>query len=93
MKDEEDQYNFINYLANPSGYKENKKLWDQLEEWDKSNTRKVVQKLTQPDEFDWDNMKGVTHQVGGTMYIHVKTPDFNTIEEEDEKKEEPIDLD
>ena len=92
LKDEEAQFKFLEYLANPSGYKQKESLWDELEKWDKANTRQVVQKLTQPDNFDWDNMKGVTHQVGSTMYIHVKTPDFDTIPEEDEK-EEPFDLD
>ena len=91
LQNEEDQYKFLEYLSNPSGYKQKEKLWTQLEEWDKSNTRKVVQKLVQPDDFDWENMKGDTHQVGGTMYIHLKTPDLD--DEEDEKKEEPIDLD
>ena len=92
LENEEDQYKFLEYLANPSGYKQKDKLWNQLEAWDKANTRKVVQKLAQPDNFDWENMKGVTHQVGSTMYIHVKTPDLDVIEE-DEKREEPIDID
>ena len=92
LENEEDQYKFLEYLANPSGYKQKDKLWNQLEAWDKANTRKVVQKLAQPDNFDWENMKGVTHQVGSTMYIHVKTPDLDVIEE-DEKREEPIDVD
>ena len=91
LQNEEDQYKFLEYLSNPSGYKQKEKLWTQLEEWDKSNTRTVVQKLVQPDDFDWENMKGDTHIVGGTMYIHLKTPDFD--DEEDEKKEEPIDID
>ena len=90
LQNEKDQYSFIEYLSNPSGYKQKEKLWNQLEDWDKSNTRTVVQKLVQPDDFDWENMKGDTHIVGSTMYIHLKTPD---LDEEDEKKEEPVDLD
>ena len=87
---EDDKFNFITYLSNPSGYKQNKKLWDELEDFDKKNTRKVIQKMVQPDEFDWSNMKTDSKQVGATMYIHVKAP---PPEEEDEKKEEPIDVD
>ena len=87
---EDDKFNFITYLSNPSGYKQNKKLWDELEDFDKKNTRKVIQKMVQPDELDWSNMKTDSKQVGATMYIHVKAP---PPEEEDEKKEEPIDVD
>ena len=87
---EDDKFNFITYLSYPSGYKQNKKLWDELEDFDKKNTRKVIQKMVEPDEFDWSNMKTDSKQVGATMYIHVKAP---PPEEEDEKKEEPIDVD
>ena len=97
LHDEESQYKFIEYLANPSGYKENEKLWDQLEEFDKTNTSKVVQKMVQPDVFDWDNMKGEFNVIGSTAYIHVKNDNWKTQkeeEEEDEKKMEEIpDLD
>ena len=89
LTNEDDKFNFITYLSNPSGYKQNKKLWDELEEFDKKNTRKVIQKMVQPDEFDWDSMKTDQKQVGSTMYIHVKAP---PPEEEDEKRE-PIDVD
>ena len=88
LTDEDDKFNFITYLSNPSGYKENKKLWDELEDFDKNNTRAVVKKLVQPDTFEWDKMTTEQKQVGGTMYIHLKP----TPEEEDEKAE-PIDVD
>ena len=91
LKNEQDQFKFIEYLANPSGYKENKKLWDQLEDYDKKNTRKHVQKMTQHDEFDWSKMKKDQKQIGSTMYIHVKNDNIkmNTIEEVDEKLDIP----
>ena len=91
LHDEESQYKFIEYLANPSGYKENEKLWDQLEEFDKANTSKVVQKLTQPDNFDWDNMKGEFNVVGATAYIHVKNDTWKTRQEEEEEDEKKMD--
>lgn len=88
LTNEKEQFEFLNYVSNPSGYKENAKLWDQLEDWQKNNTPKVVQKMVQPDEFDWDNMKGVKNVIGGTMYIHLKAED-NEEYEEDEKREIP----
>ena len=91
LQDEDDKYKFIEYLANPSGYKENEKLWDQLEEFDKHNTSKVVQKLTQPDNFDWDNMKGEFNVVGSTAYIHVKNDNWKTRQEEEEEDEKKMD--
>ena len=91
LHDEESQYKFIEYLANPSGYKENEKLWDQLEEFDKTNTSKVVQKMVQPDNFDWDNMKGEFNVVGATAYIHVKNDNWKTRQEEEEEDEKEMD--
>ena len=91
LHDKDDQFRFIEYLANPSGYKENEKLWDQLEDFDKQNTSKVVQKLTEPDVFDWDNMKGKFNVVGRTAYIHVKNDNWKTIKEEQEEDEKKMD--
>ena len=91
LNDKDDQFRFIEYLANPSGYKENDKLWDQLEEFDKQNTSKVVQKLIEPDNFDWDNMKGEYNVIGSTAYIHVKNDNWKTIKEEEEEDEKKMD--
>ena len=91
LQDEEAQFKFIEYLANPSGYKFNDKLWDQLEQFDKSNTSKVVQKLSEPDVFDWDNMKGEYNVVGSTVYIHVKNEDYRTPQEQEEEDEKKMD--
>ena len=91
LQDEEAQFKFIEYLANPSGYKYNDKLWNQLEEFDKPNTSKVVQKMTQPDNFDWDNMKGEFNVVGATAYIHVKNDNWKTRQEEEEEDEKEMD--
>ena len=53
--------------------------------------------MTEPDHFDWDNMKGEYNVIGSTAYIHVKNPNWKTpqeAEEEDEKKMDDIpDLD
>ena len=91
LQEEEAQFKFVEYLANPSGYKENDKLWDQLETFDKNNTSKVVQKLTEPDVFDWDNMKGEFNVVGSTAYIHVKNENWKSNKEEEEEDEKKLD--
>ena len=91
LTDEEAQYKFIEYLANPSGYKENDKLWDQLEEFDKQNTSKVVQRLVEPDNFEWDDLKGEYNVIGSTMYIHVKNENWKTRKEEEEEDEKKMD--
>ena len=91
LQSEEEQYQFIEYLANPSGYKENDKLWDQLEKFDKENTSKVVQRLVEPDNFDWDDLKGEYNVIGSTAYIHVKNENWKTRKEEDEEDEKKMD--
>ena len=91
LKDEEAQYKFIEYLANPSGYKENDKLWDQLEQFDKENTSKVVQRLVEPDKFDWDDLKGEFNVIGSTAYIHVKNDNWKTQQQEEEEDEKKMD--
>ena len=91
LQDEQSQYKFIEYLANPSGYKENDKLWDQLEEFDKQNTSKVVQRLVEPDNFEWDDLKGEYNVIGSTMYIHVKNDNWKTRKEEEEEDEKKMD--
>ena len=91
LEDEEAQFKFIEYLANPSGYKENDKLWDQLEKFDKENTSKTVQRLVEPDNFDWDDLKGEYNVIGSTAYIHVKNENWKTRKEEDEEDEKKMD--
>ena len=85
LQDEEAQEAFIQYLSNPAGYEHKDALWDNLEEYDKKNTSKVVQKLTQhDDEPDWDNLYLEGAIVGNTQYIHIKRePDD---EKEDDEK-------
>ncbi len=91
LEDEEAQYKFLEYLANPSGYKENDKLWDQLEKFDKENTSKTVQRLVEPDNFNWDDLKGEYNVIGSTAYIHVKNENWKTRKEEDEEDEKKMD--
>ncbi len=53
----EDQEEFIKYLSNPAGYEKSEQLWNCLEEFDKKNTSKVVQKMVKHDcEPDWDDL-------------------------------------
>ena len=91
LEDEEAQFKFIEYLANPSGYKENDKLWDQLEKFDKENTSKTVQRLVEPDNFNWDDLKGEYNVIGSTAYIHVKNENWKTRKEEEEEDEKKMD--
>ena len=83
LDDPEAQEDFIKYLSNPAGYEHKEELWDNLEEYDKKTTSKVVQKLTQHDqEPDWDNLYLDGAIVGNTQYIHIKR------EPEDEKEDD-----
>ena len=80
---------FIQYLANPAGYEHKDELWNNLEEFDKKYTSKVVQKLAQHDEEpNWDDLYLTGATVGNTQYIHIKREP----EEDDEKIDVP-DLD
>ena len=92
LHDEESQEEFIKYLSNPAGYEHKDKLWDNLEEFDKKTTSKVVQKLTQHDEEpDWDNLYLEGAIVGNTQYIHLKREPQD--EKEDDEKVDIPDLD
>ena len=83
LEDPEAQEQFITYLSNPAGYEHKEELWDNLEEYDKKTTSKVVQKLTQHDEEpNWDNLYLDGAIVGNTQYIHIKR------EPEDEKEDD-----
>ena len=83
LEDPEAQEQFITYLSNPAGYEHKEELWDNLEEYDKKTTSKVVQKLTQHDEEpNWDNLYLEGAIVGNTQYIHIKR------EPEDEKEDD-----
>ena len=96
LHDEEAQEKFIMYLSNPAGYEHKDTLWNHLEDFDKQNTRKVIQKLTQHDqEPDWDNLYLEGAIVGNTQYIHLKKePEMDMDDEKiDDEKAEPIDLD
>ena len=86
LVNDQDQAEFIKYLANPSGYKQHKELWDNLEIWDKENTPTAIQKEVAPDGFNPDFYTENGTQVGTTKYIHVKN-NTGTIYEDDEKIE------
>ena len=79
----EDQEEFIKYLSNPAGYEKSEQLWNCLEEFDKKNTSKVVQKMVKHDcEPDWDDLYIKGSVVGNTQYIHIKR------QPEDEKEDD-----
>ena len=84
LTDPDAQERFIQYLSNPAGYEHKEQLWDNLEHFDKLNTSKVVQKLTQHDHApDWDNLYLEGSIVGNTQFIHIKRePQFD---QDDEK--------
>ena len=86
LTDPDAQEEFIKYLSNPAGYKHKEELWDNLEKFDKENTSKVVQKMTQHDaEPDWDNLYLEGAIVGNTQYIHIKREPEDEKEDDDEK--------
>ena len=91
----EDQEKFYHYLANPSGFEENKELWDALENWDKHNTDPLIHREVSHDVFDPDLFEHDQKVIGNTVYINVKNTnvpsleqvneDLGTISEEEEK--------
>ena len=91
----EDQEKFYHYLANPSGFEENKELWDALELWDKNNTDPQIHREVTHDVFDPDLFEQNHKVIGNTVYINVtnnsvpaleEEEDLGTISEEDEEK-------
>jgi len=97
LDDETDQNQFLIYLANPGNYKNRTQLWNQLENWDKDNNKKIITEC-QHDTLDDDNLyTRQGYRVGDTVWIeqgpiqnHEEEKTIETIEEDDEKKESDI---
>ena len=68
----EDQEKFYLYLANPSGFEENKELWDALELWDKHNTDPQIHRESAHDVFDPDLFTHDQKVIGNTVYISIE---------------------
>ena len=94
------QEGFYKYISNPSGYTENKELWDALEKFDQIHTDQQVIKDVQADPWDDSQFTTESANRGGTQYIYVRNNDWVpppanipllddepllAIEEEDEK--------
>ena len=71
LKDPESQTQFYQYLSNPSGFKENKELWDALERFDKENTDPQVIRECTSDPFDEALFTKESRTIGATQYIHI----------------------
>ena len=87
LHDEDDQLKFYQYLSNPSGFEENKELWDALEAWDKSNDDPKIVRECQHDVWDDSRFQQDSKVIGTTMYISVtNTEDEETLGAIDEEK-------
>ena len=70
LQNEDDQKAFINYLANPGGYKKRTELWDELERWDKKTTNSgVLQAVQHDDVVEKDLYSRQGHRAGNTVWI------------------------
>ena len=77
LKDPEHQLQFYNYCSNPSGYKENKELWDALEKFDKHFIDPQIVKEVAHDPFDESNFTQESKTIGATQYIFVKNENWS----------------
>ena len=101
LQDPAAQGEFYKYLSNPSGFTENKELWDALEKFDELHADPKVREQRRADPFDESNFTQQTLTRGNTQYIFVKNETWvpppeeepqallGPVEEEDEKAEEP----
>ena len=71
LKDPVAQEKFYHYLSNPSGFEENKELWDALEKWDQKHHDPEIIKECQHDVWDDALFEDTTKVIGNTMYISV----------------------
>lgn len=72
LKDPKAQEQFYTYLANPSGFSENKELWDALEAWDKQNIDTQVVREMKHDVFDPELFSHDQRVIGNTVYISIE---------------------
>ena len=77
----DDQEGFYKYISNPSGFTENKELWDALEKFDKIHTDPKIIKEVQGDPWDESKFETLSVNRGGTQYIYVRNNDWEPPEE------------
>ena len=88
------QEQFYKYLSNPSGFTENKQLWDALEKFDKHYSDPEIINECQHDPFDASNFKTDSLTRGTTQYIFVQNKNWsppvqhNLLEHVEEKSED-----
>ena len=71
LRDPVEQEKFYQYLANPSGFEENKELWDALEAWDQEHNDPQIVRECQHDVWDDSMFQNESTVVGNVMYISV----------------------
>ena len=81
LMDPASQEGFYTYISNPSGFTENKELWDALEKFDEIHTDKQIIKEVQGDPWDDSQFTQETVNRGGTQYIYVRNNDWVPPEE------------
>ena len=72
----DDQEGFYKYISNPSGFTENKELWDALEKFDEVHTDPKIIKEVQADPWDDSQFTQEAVNRGGTQYIYVRNNDW-----------------
>ena len=70
------QEGFYKYISNPSGFTENKELWDALEKFDEVHTDPKIIKEVQSDPWDDSQFTQEAVNRGGTQYIYVRNNDW-----------------
>jgi hypothetical protein len=76
LQDEDSQTKFYQYISNPSGFTENKELWDALEKFDQEHTDPTVIRDVQHDVWDDSNFVQESKNIGHTQYIYVKNKEW-----------------
>ena len=80
----EAQLKFYEYLANPSGFTENKELWDALEKFDELYSDPKILREVQGDPFDESHFTSESITRGATQYIFVKNETWTPPVEQEE---------
>ena len=76
LHDPDEQTKFYQYIANPSGFTENKELWDALEKFDKEHTDPTVIRDVQHDVWHESNFVHESKKIGHTQFIHVRNAEW-----------------
>ena len=76
LHDPDAQSKFYQYIANPSGFTENKELWDALEKFDQEHTDPTVIRDVQHDVWHESNFVQESKNIGHTQYIHVRNTEW-----------------